>query len=132
MLYYIRLIIKTYRKHYITLNLLSKRNWNIKNHLDFDTIITWKFPFSRKFSRKSYENFAIQHAWYMWWNFFDITSHFRRIKRNMWGNVGIQLPLGPNENFIFAKIRKFTLKAETLLIWNTWGMGHQIEYCLLK
>jgi hypothetical protein len=24
------------------------------------------------------------------------------------------------------------LKAETLLIWNTWGMGHQIEYCLLK
>jgi hypothetical protein len=35
---------------------------------------------------------------------------------------------------IFAKIslRKLTLKAETLLIWNTWGIGYQIEYCLLE
>jgi hypothetical protein len=34
----------------------------------------------------------------------------------------------------FAKIslRKLTLQAETLLIWNTWGMGHQIEYGLIK
>jgi hypothetical protein len=65
----------------------------------------------------------------------------------MFDNVRIQLPLGPNENFIFAfsrnfrkntnifaniSIRKLTLQAETLLILNTWGMGHQIEYCLLK
>jgi hypothetical protein len=64
----------------------------------------------------------------------------------MVGNVRIQLPLGPKRKFhfrifakfsrnfcangkIFAKIslRKLTLMAESLLMWNTWGMGHQIE-----
>jgi hypothetical protein len=45
-----------------------------------------------------------------------------------------------NENFIFAvreifakiSLRKLTLIAESLLMWNTWGMGHQTEYCLLE
>jgi hypothetical protein len=40
--------------------------------------------------------------------FFSITSNFRRIKRHMWGNVRIQLPLGPKQKIsrkwkIFAK-----------------------------
>jgi hypothetical protein len=95
---------------------------------------------------------VIRHARYMWCNF--LPSHFRRIKRHMWGNFRIQLPLGPKrkfqfrifakfsrkyENFraktkIFAKIPllKLTLIAELLLMWNTWGMGHRLEYCLLK
>jgi hypothetical protein len=61
--------------------------------------------FSRNFvSRKSLENFAeifwktknllhftvIRHAWYMWCNFFAITSHFTRIKRYMWGTVMLE------------------------------------------
>jgi hypothetical protein len=35
---------------------------------------------------------------------------------------------------MFAQIflQKLMLIAESLLIWSTWGMWHQIEYCLLK
>jgi hypothetical protein len=61
-------------------------------------------------------------------------SHFHEISRKCSRKLSRKY-----ENFranakMFAKIvvRKLTLIAESLLMWNTWGMGHQIEYCLLK
>jgi hypothetical protein len=69
---------------------------------------------------------VIRHAWYMWCNIFAITSHFRKLKTHMWVYVRIQLPKRKfHFRKIFAKIssRKLTLTPESLLMWNTWGMG---------
>jgi hypothetical protein len=34
--------------------------------------------------------------------------------------------------FLKISLRKLMIIAETLIMWNIWGMGHQIEYFLLK
>jgi hypothetical protein len=59
-------------------------------------------------------------------------------------NVRIQLPLELKRKFQFLHCRenfrifvetsqrKLTKIVETLMIWTTWGMGHKIEFCLLK
>jgi hypothetical protein len=75
---------------------------------------------SQKFSQKTKNplNFAvIRHAWYMWCN---VIYHFRKIK------ISRKYEHFRTNAKIFSKIssRKLTLIAESLLMWNTWGMGH--------
>jgi hypothetical protein len=79
-----------------------------------------KVSFSRKYSQKSHENLAKIFAKTK--NPLNLTV-IRRKYENFRANA---------KNFAKISLRKLALIAESLLMWNTWGMGHQIEYFLLK